>query len=161
MYVPWNAHGSVLLCFVSHGHIMSFQSFHLSILGSLFTKNNTLQRLTDIVIPIISLKTIWRPPHTSKIVSSYRGPELPQRHDDVIKWKHFPRYWPFVRGIHRSPVNSPHKGPWRGALKFSLICAWINDWVNNRGAGALRRHRAHYDVTVIITILKNTVDTKP
>ena len=24
------------------------------------------------------------------------------RHDDVIKWKHFPRNWPFVRGIHRS-----------------------------------------------------------
>ena len=44
-------------------------------------------------------------------------------HDDVIKWKHFPRYWPFVRGIHRSPVNSPHKGPWRGALMFSLNCA--------------------------------------
>ena len=36
-------------------------------------------------------------------------------HDDVIKWKHFPRYWPFVRGIHRSPVDSPHKGQWRGA----------------------------------------------
>ena len=48
-------------------------------------------------------------------------------HDDVIKWKHFPRYWPFVRGIHRSPVNSPHKGQWRGALMFSLICVWIND----------------------------------
>ena len=46
-------------------------------------------------------------------------------HDDVIKWKHFPRYWPFVRGIHRSPVNSPHKGQWRGALMFSLICVWI------------------------------------
>ena len=44
-------------------------------------------------------------------------------HDDVIKWKHFPRYWPFVRGIHRSPVNSPHKGQWRGALIFSLIAA--------------------------------------
>ena len=43
--------------------------------------------------------------------------------DEVIKWKHFPRYWPPVRGIHRSPVNSPHKGQWRGALKFSLICA--------------------------------------
>ena len=53
-------------------------------------------------------------------------------HDDVIKWEHFPRYWPFVRGIHRSPVNSPHKGPWRGALMFSLICVWINGWVNNR-----------------------------
>ena len=44
-------------------------------------------------------------------------------HDDVIKWKHFPSYCPFVRGIHRSPVNSPHKGQWRGALMFSLICA--------------------------------------
>ena len=70
-------------------------------------------------------------------------------HDDVIQWKHFPRYWPFVRGIHRSPVNSPHKGQWRGALVFSLICAWINGWVNNRGAGDSRRHCAHYDVTVI------------
>ena len=51
-------------------------------------------------------------------------------HDDVIKWKPFPRYWPFVRGIHRSPVNSPHKGQWRGALMFSLICVWINSWIN-------------------------------
>ena len=74
-------------------------------------------------------------------------------HDDVIKWKHFPRNWPFVRGIHRSPVNSPHKGQLRGALMFSLICAWINDWVNNREAGDLRRHRDHYDVIVMIKIL--------
>ena len=62
--------------------------------------------------------------------------------DDVIKWKHFPRYWPFVRGIHRSQVNSPHKGQWRGSLMFSLICTWINGWVNHREAGDLRRHRA-------------------
>ena len=74
-------------------------------------------------------------------------------HDDVIKWKHFPRYWPFVRGIHRSPVNSPHKGQWRGALKFSLICARINGWVNNREAGDLRRHQAHCDVIVMIATL--------
>ena len=65
------------------------------------------------------------------------------------KWNHFPRYWPFVRGIHRSPVNSPHKGQWRGALMFSLICTWIDGWVNNREAGDLRRHRAHYEVTVM------------
>ena len=49
--------------------------------------------------------------------------------DEVIKWKPFTHYWPFVRGIHRSPVNSPHKGQWRGTLMFSLICAWINGWV--------------------------------
>ena len=70
-------------------------------------------------------------------------------HDDVIKWKHFPRNWPFVRGIHRSPVNSPHRGQWRGALMFSLIYVWINDWVNNREAGDLRRYRAHSDVIVM------------
>ena len=44
-------------------------------------------------------------------------------HDDVIKWKHFPLYWPFMWGIHRSPVNSLHKGQWRGASMFSLNCA--------------------------------------
>ena len=71
-------------------------------------------------------------------------------HDDVIKWKHFPRCWPFVRGIHGSPVNSPHKGQWRWALMFSLICAQINRGVNNREAGDLRRHYAHYDVIVMI-----------
>ena len=71
------------------------------------------------------------------------------RHDDVITWKHFPRYWPFVWGIHRSPVNSPHKGQWRGALIFFLICAWTNGWVHNRDAGDLRRHCCHYDVTVM------------
>ena len=68
--------------------------------------------------------------------------------DDVVKWKHFPRYWPFVRGTHRSPVNSPHKGQWRRALMFSLICALVNDWVNNGEAGDLRSHRTHYDVIV-------------
>ena len=55
----------------------------------------------------------------------------------------------FARGIHRWPVNSPHKGQWRGALMFSSICAWINGWVNNREAGDLRRHRGHNDVTVM------------
>ena len=69
--------------------------------------------------------------------------------DDVIKWKQFPRNWPFLRGIHRSPVKSPHKGQWRGALMFSLICAWINAWVNNREAGDLRRYPSPYDVTIM------------
>ena len=81
-------------------------------------------------------------------------------HDDVFKWKHFPRYWSFMRGIHRLPVNSPHKGQWCGALMFSLICAWINGWVNNREAGDLRRHRAHYDVIVMCCWFDNTTYIK-
>ena len=63
-------------------------------------------------------------------------------HDDVIKWKHCPRYWPFLRGIHRSPVKSPHKGQWHWALIFSVICVWIN-------IHDLRRNHAHYDVIVM------------
>ena len=63
--------------------------------------------------------------------------------------KHFPRYWPFVRGNHRSPVNSPHEGQWRGAFMFSLNFTWINRWVNTREAGDFRRRRAHYDVIVM------------
>ena len=72
-------------------------------------------------------------------------------HDDVIKWKYFPRYWPFMRGIYRSPVNSPQKGQWRGALVFTLICARINGWVNNPEAGDLPRHITHYNVIVMET----------
>ena len=53
-----------------------------------------------------------------------------------------------------TPVNSPHKGQWRRALMFSLICVWIIGWVNNREAGDLRRYRAHYDVTLMASNVK-------
>ena len=66
------------------------------------------------------------PSHPSKYGGSggHRWDIFWNYHDDVIKWKHFPRHWPFVRGIHRWPVNSPQKGRWREALMFSLIYAW-------------------------------------
>ena len=57
-------------------------------------------------------------------------------YDDVIKWKHFPRYWPFVRGIHRSPD-----------VFFDLRLT--NSWAENGDAGDLRRNRAYYDVIVM------------
>ena len=73
----------------------------------------------------------------------------------IIPWwrhqmKSFSALLAICAGIHLSPANSPHKGQWRGALMFSLICAWINRWVNNYEAGNLRRHRVHYDVTVVM-----------
>ena len=55
-----------------------------------------------------------------------------------------------------SLVNSPHKGQWRGALMFYLICAWTNGWVNNREAGDLRRHHDHCDVTAMSCIGSST-----
>ena len=87
-------------------------------------------------------------------ISVEKWQEMPiyYHHDDIIEWKHFPRYWPFLRGIHRSPVNSFHKGHWRGALMFSLICAWTNGSANHRNAGDLRCHRTHYDITVMMPL---------
>ena len=57
---------------------------------------------------------------------------LRQCKHNAWKWKPFARYWPFVREIRRSPVNSPQKGQRRGALIFSLVCAWTNDWADDR-----------------------------
>ena len=84
-------------------------------------------------------KWVNRQIHISEIMS----------HDDVIKCKHFPRYWPFLRGNDRSPVKAHQNGQWRGALVLSLICAWTNVWVNNRDAGDLRGHGTNYDVIVM------------
>ena len=68
-------------------------------------------------------------------------------------WRHqmetFSALLAICAGNSPVPVNSPHKGQWRGALMFTLICARINGWVNNREAGDLRRYRAHYDVIVM------------
>ena len=70
-----------------------------------------------------------------------------QLYDDVIKWKPFSALLALCEGIHRSPVDSHHKGQWSGAWMFSLI--WTNSWPNERDTGDLRRHRAYYDVTVM------------
>ena len=71
-------------------------------------------------------------------------------------WRHQMETFSALLGIcagnSPNPVNSPRRGKWRGAFMFSLICAWIDDWVNNREAGDLRRHRGHYDVNVMILL---------
>ena len=69
-------------------------------------------------------------------------------HDDVIKWKHFPRYWPFLRGIHR-PRWIPTQRPVTRSFGVFFDLCLRNGLVNNREAGDLRRYRAHYDVTVM------------
>ena len=69
----------------------------------------------------------WRP--ITMLLASMDSPLLWK--PSINTWwrhqmEHFPRYWPFVMGIHRSPVDSPHKEQWRGASMFSLIYAWTN-----------------------------------
>ena len=98
-------------------------------------------------------KTWWR--HQIEAFSVLLTICAGNSHDDVIKWKHFPHNWPFVRGIHLSPVNSPHKGHWHGALMFSLICV-LNKQSKHRW---FSRHRAHYDV-IVMSILPHMFCSK-
>ena len=83
-------------------------------------------------------------------------------HYDVIKWKHFPRYWPFVRGIHRPPVNSTHKGQWRGAWMFSLICA-LNKQLSKQSWGwwfetPTRSLWRHCNVSLVFTVWRQPAE---
>ena len=153
-----------LVCGVSFSHAMKYyaiilidiskQQLILDVLGS-WRLRPLANRLCVQQLVQANIKEI-KGPEIRKAFMSRRHHDQPimtldteRFHDDVIKWKHFPRYWPFVRGIHRSPVNPPHKGQWRGALMSTLICVRINGWVNNREAGDFRRHLAHYDVIVM------------
>ena len=110
---------------------------------------------------VSTLATLWVAKGVTEIKRSWVLNHA-WRHEEICsswwrnKMEYFPRYWPFVSGIHRSPVNSPHKGQWRGALVFSVICASIKGWVHNREAGDLRRHRAHYDIIV----MDNAIDRR-
>ena len=85
-------------------------------------------------------------------------------HESQSWWRHqmetFSALLALCTGNSPVPVNSPHKGQWRGAVMFSLIYAWINDGVNNREAGDLRRHRGHYDVNVMM-LERVKISTKP
>ena len=133
---------SSVLKLVAMGHILGYQ---INALAPLRRRSYSTS---------VFFKLIWRailyPSQCWPRSMSQYGITRPHFHDDVIKWKHLPRYWPFVRGIHRSPVNSPHKGPWRGALMFTLIWIRINGWVNNHEAGDLRRPHFHDDVIIML-----------
>ena len=105
-----------------------------------------------------------RPMSTSSLFCRLLGQALINRCNSkkmwylpVTWWRHqmetFSALLALCAGIHRSPVYSPYKGQWHGTLKFSLICAWTNGWVKNRGAGDSRRHCAHYDVIVMRPII--------
>ena len=97
-----------------HYTFSPWESWHL--------KSLAIQLLIQQLIQASNKEIIKCSHHRLSVRGIHQSP-LDSPHHDVIKWKHFPLYWPFVRGIHRSPVNSPHKGQWHRALRFSLICA--------------------------------------
>ena len=144
--ISWHIFGSTLAqamacCLVAPSHFLNQCCL---IIGEVFSDGNFTGNTWDIY-----------PWCEFDFIDSNLQPYLPGAwkivctHEDIIKWKCFLCYWPFVWGIHPSPVNSPHKDQWCRALMFSLICTCINGWVNNGEAGDLRRHHASYDVIVM------------
>ena len=59
------------------------------------------------------------------------------------------------------PGEFPTQRPVTPSCDVSLICVWINGWVNNRKAGDLRRYRAHYDVSVMLLECPKVTSQKP
>ena len=120
---------------------------------------NDVELFSSMVRAWISLCDSW----TKSVTTKQRIMKTPNnlgRVDKKHDWYHWIPWWrhqmetfsallALCVGNSLSPVNSPRKGLWRGALILSLICAWINGWVNDRKAGGLRRHRVHYDATVM------------
>ena len=120
--------------------VVLYQSFIISILCVLTLPNfrNCYTLVVTVAIVLIKVNMI----RLNKIcLRAYwgnyiRGPYQYKDatllvYDDVIKWKHFPRYWPFVRGIHRSPVNSRHKGQWRHNERDGVSNHWRLDCLLN------------------------------
>ena len=91
-------------------------------------------------------------------IACVTGPKLNHTHAMISWWRHQMDTISALLAIcsGNSPVNSPRKGQWRGALMFSFICVWIKGWVNNREAGDFRRYRSHYDSDLWIHSFPNS-----
>ena len=68
-------------------------------------------------------------------------------------WRHqmeiFSALLAICAGNSPVPGDFPHKGQLRGALMFSLICVWINGWVNPYFPLPKRRRRWQYEKTLL------------
>ena len=119
----------------------------------LLTPKHISRRTDDIVINQIKIQKVKEAKCIVVIMckklklschAMFISKKIAKRIGVILKSTHFPRYWPFGQGIHRSPGNFQQKCQWRGALMFSLISAWINGWVNNPEADDLRRHPFYF-----------------
>ena len=91
-------------------------------------------------------------------VSSFTGAFA---HDDVIKWKHFPRYWPFVRGIHRPGEFSAQRSVPRSFSVFfdlrlneRLSKQWWGWWFETLSRSLWRhRNESTFSIFTLVTII--------
>ena len=79
--------------------------------------------------------------------------DFQNNHDDIIKWKYFPRYWTFL-GESIGTGGFPSQKPVTRSSDVFFDMRLNKNWANNWQAGDLKRHRAHYDVIIMIRYVK-------
>ena len=111
---------------MGYNQIVYFYSFAIRCNCISMSQDYSRQSLTCDKIRFIGPKST----HWPALVSYF---DLVALHDDVIKWKHFPRNWPFVRGIHRSRWI-----PRTSASDAELWCFFdllLNKWLSKQPWG--------------------------
>ena len=100
----------------------------------------------------VIIRYLWYPWSHTKMIKTYQSHIIVRCLPSFSWWRHQMETFSALLALcagNLLPVNSPHKGHWRGALMIHLISVWINSWRHTREAGDLRRYRAHYDVIVM------------
>ena len=114
---------------LSNTFVLAFEPFLTTYYVTLFSKVFASQSVTQrILLSSRILCTLWHAIYPIKHVHGF--------HDDVIKWKHFPRYWPFVRGIHRSPVTGEFHAQRPVTRSFDVFFDLrLNKWLSKQSWG--------------------------
>ena len=108
-----------------------------SVLGAAWSQL-TMMMIIVIMIMAIVMVIIYMFAEMYDTLACHWGPPRDDHHDDVIKWKHVPRYWPFVRGFHRSPVPRSFDVSLDLRLNKQLSRQWCGWWFETPSRPSLR-----------------------
>ena len=134
-------------CFEQKSHRKNILKSNLLRIDLLYTSSALVCVSTTLTFVKIIVGEMWKFLLTMLLFNL--SSDLVTLHDDVMKWKHFPCYWPFVRGISSTKASDVWCFLWSASEKTG--------WENNREAGDLRRNRAHYDVIVMCLVSRKYV----
>ena len=118
-----------------------------------------VQQFRTAAYDIRTYKALYKISSVQSNIANHRpGPRphsKPLKHDDIIKWKYCPRYWPFMRGIHRSRVNSPQKRPVTRSFDVFFDLRPKQQWWGDLLLNVIRKMVATLPVTIWPTLSKS------
>ena len=110
--------------------------------------------LHRIMIHNCHINTLWPEYEASKdIWQIYSDDGFWLKHDDVIKWKYFPRNWPLVQGIHREPVTRSFDVFFDLRLNKLLSKQWWDWWLETLSRPLWRHCNVNYNLSTCVRIV--------